>query len=147
MRLPVAESPDSRPKLYRVSADQIHPGLRRELYVEASSDRPFVVYDRATSKKIDELLTKLEEMDRQLQETGARVSELEKTTGVLAPVQLRDLSDENAKLEIKSFFEKHHGKTLFPDEVADALDLDVLQVIRLCRELAGEGEIAEAEAR
>ncbi len=145
MKPHVAESADA-PGIYPVAADQIHPGLRSELYVEASSGHPFVVYDRATSKKVDELMTKLEEIDRQLQETGARISKLEKATGVLAPVQLRDLSDEDAKLEIKSFFEKHHGKTLFPDEVADALDLDVLQVIRLCRELEGGGEIAEAEA-
>ena len=59
-------------------------------------------------------------------------------------IEVRDVSDSVAKPEIKTFYSEHHGEALYPDEVATALKLDVSQVVRLCRELAKEGEIGEA---
>ena len=64
---------------------------------------------------------------------------------VAAPVaEARELSDGEAKAEIKAFFDENHGEVLYPDEVADALRIEVDQAIRLCDDLSRDGEIAQA---
>lgn len=54
------------------------------------------------------------------------------------------LDEASAKQAIKAYFEQHHGEVMYPDDVADALGLDILQAVQLCAALAEEGEIGEA---
>lgn len=55
--------------------------------------------------------------------------------------QLRDIDDESAKREIKALFERHDGDTLYPDDIAETLNISVRQAIDLCNELHAEGLI------
>jgi hypothetical protein len=107
-------------------------------------EQPVVLYDKITSDKLDSLRSQLDEVLRELDGTKARVAALEEEWRAPDELELRDLRDDEAKREIKAYFEEHHGETLYPDEVAKALRLDVLQVIHLCQELAREQQIAEA---
>ena len=61
--------------------------------------------------------------------------------------QVREISNTRAKNEIKEFFEGRHGEVLYPDEIAEALNLEIEQVIRLCRELEVEDKIGEVKAK
>lgn len=103
-----------------------------------------------TDAAIHFLSSQIGNMTTAMRQLTTRVESLEK---MLVPVvetlaeyvQLpRDVSDDVARAEIKSFFEARHGETLSPDEIADVLDLDLDQAVRICRQLAKEGEIGES---
>lgn len=98
---------------------------------------PFLIYDRVTTEKINELQSNLESVSE-------RVNQLEAALGMTV-IDIRDVTDRVAKREIKAFYEAHHGDVIYPDDVANELSLDVLQTIQICRELAEEGEIGEAK--
>ena len=59
-------------------------------------------------------------------------------------IVVREIDEKTAKNEIKAFFEEHHGETIYPDEVAQFLSLDVEQAIQLCMEIEAEGGIVQA---
>lgn len=54
----------------------------------------------------------------------------------------RQITDEQAIMEITEFITAHEGTAVFPDEVAEALDLDLMKVIEICEALVEEGKIA-----
>ena len=72
-----------------------------------------------------------------------KVAELEAATGLDRPMS-RKVSDQRAKKEIVAYFSKHRGGSFDPDEIAQALNLDLSQTVKLCRKLVSEGEIVEA---
>jgi hypothetical protein len=43
---------------------------------------------------------------------------------------------------LKAFFEENHGKTFYPDDVAEALDTSLWETIEACEKLAAGGKIA-----
>ncbi|MBI1206030.1 MAG: hypothetical protein GC191_01940 [Azospirillum sp.] len=51
----------------------------------------------------------------------------------------RRLTDDEARQEIRAFFLKNRGGTLYPDQIAQALNLEIGRVADLCEALAGEG--------
>lgn len=80
--------------------------------------------------------------DRERIETLERkVAELEAATGLDRPAP-RKVSRAQAKKEIRAHFRDNHGKTIYGDEIAEALNLDLMQVIEICEELEREGRIA-----
>ncbi len=60
-------------------------------------------------------------------------------TGV---VPVRVVSDHQARAEIQEYFLRHQGETLYPAQLADALNLPVLKVAELCEALALRGQIS-----
>ncbi len=60
-------------------------------------------------------------------------------TGV---VPVRVVSDHQARAEIQEYFLRHQGETLYPAQIADALNLPVLKVAELCEALALRGRIS-----
>ncbi len=57
-------------------------------------------------------------------------------------VPVRTLSDHQARAEIQEYFLRHQGETLYPAQIADALNLPVLKVAELCETLALRGQIS-----
>ena len=53
----------------------------------------------------------------------------------------RDVPNAQAKREIRAYFRENDGKEIYPDEIAGALNLDLMQVISLCDELEDAGKI------
>lgn len=58
------------------------------------------------------------------------------------PAEFRQITDDRAVKEITDFIAANEGETVFPDEVAEALDLDLMKVIEICEALVEEGKIA-----
>lgn len=57
---------------------------------------------------------------------------------------LRRLSSAAAKKEIKALFERHHGETLYPSDIAVELRLDYDFVVKVLEAMVGEGQIGQA---
>ncbi len=53
----------------------------------------------------------------------------------------RDVPNAQAKREIRAYFRENDGKEIYPDEIAEALNLDLMQVISLCDGLEDAGKI------
>ena len=56
-------------------------------------------------------------------------------------VPVRSVSDHQARHEIQEYFLRHQGETLYPAQIADALNLPVLKVAELCETLAMRGQV------
>ncbi len=77
----------------------------------------------------------------QLHQLNKRVATLEAS---VLEYDLREVTVMQAKKEIAAFFEKNHGETIFPSDVANALRIDYDLVLKVVEELEEEGEVAEA---
>lgn len=55
--------------------------------------------------------------------------------------ELRDVSYEDAKREIKQYFESHHGENIDAADVQEVLRIDIQMAIQICQELEREGQI------
>nr|WP_294514164.1 hypothetical protein [uncultured Rhodopila sp.] len=53
------------------------------------------------------------------------------------------VTDAHAKTLIKAFFEKRHGQTIYPSDVADELRIDYDRASHLIAELEADGKIAK----
>lgn len=53
----------------------------------------------------------------------------------------RDVPNAQAKREIRAYFRENDGKEIYPDEIAEALNLDLMQIISLCDKLEDAGKI------
>lgn len=56
-------------------------------------------------------------------------------------LQLREIPREQAKEEIRKFFQDHHGEAIYPSDILEALHLDYDLVYEICEELEKEGKI------
>ena len=54
----------------------------------------------------------------------------------------RSISDHQGRQEIQEYFLKHPGRTVYPKEIAEALNLPVLKVAELCEMLALRGQLS-----
>ncbi len=54
----------------------------------------------------------------------------------------RCISDHQGRQEIQEYFLNHAGRTVYPKEIADALNLPVLKVAELCEAMALRGQIS-----
>ncbi len=54
----------------------------------------------------------------------------------------RSISDHQGRQEIQEYFLNHAGCTVYPKEIAEALNLPVLKVAELCETMALRGQIA-----
>jgi hypothetical protein len=86
----------------------------------------------AAIKKAEALLHRLETICARLEGIGHSPNE--------SP-EPREISDAEAKAEIKNIFDSHNGEVLYPSDVAHQLNLDYDTVVRLLDELEAEGRI------
>lgn len=56
-------------------------------------------------------------------------------------LEIRDIPREQAKAEIKAYFESHHGESIYPSDIMENLRLDYDLIGELCDELEKEGKI------
>ncbi|MDI6886772.1 MAG: hypothetical protein QMD22_10645, partial [archaeon] len=60
-------------------------------------------------------------------------------------VEVRETTLEEARKRILKYYEEHRGESIFPDDVADELGLDLKITMRIVEELIKEGKLKEAE--
>lgn len=87
---------------------------------------------------LDHLRSEHERLALEVAELKGQVRDLQQQ---IEPPALRDLTDEAAKAEIKTFFADHHGETIYASDVAAALSLDYDKVAQWLQELEHDGEI------
>lgn len=49
------------------------------------------------------------------------------------------MTEEQARAEIREYFLTHRDETIYPEQIAKALNLRLLQVMDICESLAGDG--------
>lgn len=143
-RPPALTTPQSRGEiiLFEEKASSFDEGIM-PLYHGTLTLRAFLSPGSADSL---EMIHSIVEQNRQRdrERIGAlerKVAELEAATGLDQPAP-RKISRAQAKKEIKAHFRDNHGKTIYGDEIAEALNLDLMQVIEICEDLEREGKIA-----
>lgn len=70
-----------------------------------------------------------------------RVVAMQATNSAEKFLEIRDIPRDQAKEEVRAFFESHHGETIYPSDVMEALSLDYDLVYEICEELEKEGNI------
>ena len=91
-----------------------------------------------------EMLRSALEINRRNQQ---RIEALERQVAELMSVlgldqsEPRDITKAQAKRDIRVYFRENNGKDIYPDEIAEALNLDLMQVITVCDELEKDGRI------
>jgi len=105
-----------------------------------------VVQNFPLESPVDILSRNISELTEAIQILIQRINALEDRLEALSPIEIeaRDITDEQAKEEIKKWFEDRHGEILFPSDVADELSLDYDVVVRLLTDLENEGKVRSA---
>jgi hypothetical protein len=109
-----------------------------------------VSWTEPTIYHVTEIVAGSQTFIQKMIQLNARIEALEKAINRLADrlsndspnEEARQVSDDEAAKEVKSFFEARHGEDLYPDDVAENLDLPLDQAIRVCARLAEEKKIA-----
>ncbi len=57
-------------------------------------------------------------------------------------LKIRNVPREQAKEEIKCYFEEHRGEKIFPSDIMKDLALDYGLIVEICDELVRKGEIS-----
>ncbi|CAK0763345.1 hypothetical protein WCLP8_3570003 [uncultured Gammaproteobacteria bacterium] len=60
-------------------------------------------------------------------------------TVAMVPVVADRMTEEQARTEIREYFLTHRDETIYPEQIAKALNLRLLQVMDICESLAGGG--------
>lgn len=60
-------------------------------------------------------------------------------------IDVKDVPFDEAKIMIYDYYKTHKTETIYPDEVADELGLDLKVAMEAVEELFGEGKLEEAE--
>ena len=71
----------------------------------------------------------------------AKVVAMQATNSAEKFLKIREIPREQAKEEVRAFFKAHHGETIYPSDVMEALSLDYDLVYEICEELEQEGKI------
>ncbi len=117
-----------------------------ELYPQDALPEDQIFYV-SRSAAVD-MLQQTQEANQLLRQTvqvlASQMAELRSALGFDQPAP-RDLTDAQAKKAIRAYFRENDGKGVYPDDIADALNLHLMQVVRICEELENAGKIARQD--
>jgi Mg2+ and Co2+ transporter CorA len=114
-----------------------HPNLETWSIIDHSSKIAGAI--EKLSREVSELKWAVENLTDHLiaaEERGANSRRRAKS------IQVQQ-SDRDIKKMIKKFFEKRHGETIYPSDIADELQMDYDRIVRLVRDLENDGKIAK----
>ncbi|MBW1925402.1 MAG: hypothetical protein JRF59_09095 [Deltaproteobacteria bacterium] len=88
---------------------------------------------------------RLETMERKIEALNKKIQEFEEIVqDAVQVIELRDLSEDEAKREIEEYFKAHHGEVIDPARLQEELGIDIELACEICDELETEGKIKEA---
>jgi hypothetical protein len=70
-----------------------------------------------------------------------KIAAMQATNSAKEFFEIRDIPREQAKAEIKAYFESHHGEAIYPSDIMEDLRLDYDLIGELCDELEKKGKI------
>jgi regulator of replication initiation timing len=117
---------DLAAKFSRAKTDSIDIGCLSVFYLDLKAENASLRMENQTLRK-------------ELENTQTPGSDPESV------VDCREISHEQAKKEVDSFFSDHSGETIYPSDVADALNLSYLLVEEIIEELEDEGKIRRSD--
>jgi lipoate-protein ligase A len=109
-------------------------GYTMEKEAVSSTGHSILVYDRRISE-IENEIKALKEIITQID----RYFDPEESV----IIDLRDIPRDQAKEEIKEYFEAHHGENLYSHDITKALCIDIEMVDSILQEMEKEGQIKE----
>jgi hypothetical protein len=71
----------------------------------------------------------------------AKVIAMQATNSAERCLEIREIQREQAKEEVQTYFKEHHGETIYPSDIMEALSLDYELVYEICEELEREGMV------
>jgi len=112
----------------------------KKITMEEASIQPF---------DISEIYKRIEGLNRIVSILKDRVDGMERKIE-LSPVsirivEVRETTVEEAKEKILEYYKKHEGESVYPDDVADELGLDLKIVMQAVEELINEGKLEEVK--
>ena len=112
----------------------------KKITMEEASIQPF---------DISEIYKRIEDLNRIVSILKDRVDGMERKID-LSPVsirivEVRETTVEEAKEKILEYYKKHEGESVYPDDVADELGLDLKIVMQAVEELINEGKLEEVK--
>jgi len=112
----------------------------KKITMEEASIQPF---------DISEIYKRIEDLNRIVSILKDRVDGMERKIE-LSPVSIRivearETTVEEAKEKILEYYKKHEGESVYPDDVADELGLDLKIVMQAVEELINEGKLEEVK--
>ncbi len=112
----------------------------KKITMEEASIQPF---------DISEIYKRIEDLNRIVSILKDRVDGMERKIE-LSPVsirivEVRETTVEEAKEKILEYYKKHEGESVYPDDVADELGLDLKIVMQAVEELINEGKLEEVK--
>ena len=137
-------------KLIKTDSPEAPAPLHFEQY-NANSGRNFAVIYDAVKTPWDRgfdplLLAELQKVKNENCTIKMENQELHKKLQAVNPqiedvIELRDISREQAKTEVTKYFKDHHGETVYPSDIAEALNLSYLIIEEIIEELENEGQV------
>ena len=104
----------------------------------ATQPQIVVAHDIAMEADVRSVQKEVESIKQEIAEMKAILEGL----GTAEPVfELREVSYEDAKREIKQYFEAHHGESIDAGDLQEALGIDIQMVIQICQDLERDGQI------
>lgn len=104
----------------------------------ASQPQIVVAHDIGMEADVRSVQKEVESLKQEIAEMKA----LLEGPGTAEPVfELREVSYEDAKREIKQYFEAHHGESIDAGDLQEALGIDIQMVIQICQDIERDGQI------
>ena len=112
----------------------------KKITMEEASIQPF---------DISEIYKRIEDLNRIVSILKDKVDGLERKIE-LSPVsirivEVRETTVGEAKEKILEYYKKHEGESIYPDDVADELGLDLKVAMQAVEELINEGKLEEVK--
>ena len=118
-----------------LALEQLNGNVTRLGEVVGESDASLNASIENLQKSVDRLDSALRSVETGLTSVDALIS----TRPWVDSVEVRDISRQQAKEEIRDLFLS--GQTLYYSDIAEGLQIELPLVVELCRELQDEGEI------
>ena len=103
----------------------------------------------ALTRQIEQLTVETNSLGEEIGKLRDVISKLESTLGEfpmrIRVIDVKDVPFDEAKNMIYDYYKTHKTETIYPDEVADELGLDLKVAMEAVEELFGEGKLEEAE--
>lgn len=90
---------------------------------------------------LQDIQKRLRNIEKQIDELKCMMQEIFLTEKNHEGIELKNISYEEAKEEIASFFKGHNDQDIGYDDLIEKLKIEPQFVIRICQELVAEGKI------
>ncbi|MBN1762269.1 MAG: hypothetical protein JW878_04220 [Methanomicrobia archaeon] len=98
-------------------------------------------------QKIEDLTKTIEMLGMEVNILKDKVDELETKSGSMPVnfriIEVKEATVEEAREKIFEYYKEHEGESIYPDDVADELGLDLKITMQAVKELMKEGSLKE----